>query len=378
MNQSEGFNVGRSAWRFAVVAALTLMAANAFAGQITLYERSGFRGQSLTTAIAIPDLERLPFNDVASSVVVTDGTWEACTEPYYRGRCAQLVPGTYRKLNGALIGAVVSVRQIGYDAELARVVINPDSPPVAVNAAPTVVISPGTAPVVITPHGSVVVTPGQAQVVAAPPAMSAVQVPFAGRMILYQHTGGVVRAVELTSNVDDLDVRQFDNSADAALVSGGIWRLCDGEGARGHCTDFSPGEYASLGALNGKVRSAYLIASVPDHFPMVAAAPAGRAVLYEFPNFGGARAVVEYGPAPDLDWVRFKNPAASLRIESGSWLVCSDLGYQGDCQVLDPGDYPMLTGLLRNGIASARQVWRPEYGSMGRIVAHDERRDSSS
>ena len=119
-------------------------------------------------------------------------------------------------------------------------------------------------------------------------------------MILYQHTGGVVRAVELTSNVDDLDVRHFDNSADAALVSGGVWRLCDGEGARGHCTDLSPGEYASLGALNGKVRSAYLIASVPDHLPMVAAAPAGRAVLYEFPNFGGARAVVEYGRARTL------------------------------------------------------------------------------
>jgi hypothetical protein len=376
VNRSKEFDVGRSAWKFAVVAALTLMAANAFAGQITLYERSGFQGQSLTTATALPDLQRLPFNDVASSVVVTDGTWEACTEPYYRGRCAQLVPGTYRKLSGALNGAVVSVRQIGYDAAPARVVINPDSSPVAVNAAPTVVINPSAAPVVITPGpGSVVVTPGQAQVVAAPPAMSAVQVPFAGRMILYEHTGGVVRALELTSSVDDLDVRHFDNGADAALVSAGIWRLCDGEGGRGHCTDFTPGQYASLGVLNGKVMSAYLVASVPDHLPVVAAVPGGRAVLYEFPNFGGARVVVENGPAPDLDWARFKNPAASLRIESGSWLVCSDLGYRGDCQVLDPGNYPVLTGLLGNGIASARQVWRPEYGSMGRIVAHDERRD---
>jgi hypothetical protein len=378
VKRSEEFNVGRSAWKFAVVAALTLMAANAFAGQITVYERSGFQGQSLTTTIALPDLERSPFNDVASSIVVTDGTWEACTEPYYRGRCAQLVPGTYRRLSGALSDVVMSVRQVGYDAEPARVVINPDSPPVAVNAAPTVVINPGAAPVVITPpSGSVVVTPGQAQVVAAPPVMSAVQVPLAGRVILYQHTGGgVVRAVELTSNADDLSARRFENSADAALVSGGIWRLCDGEGARGHCTDFSPGQYASLGALNGKVMSAYLIASGSDHVPVVAAVPAGRAVLYEYPNFGGGRLVVESGPAPDLDWARFKNPAASLRIESGSWLVCSDLGYQGECQVLDPGDYPVLTGSLGNGIASARQVWRPAYGSMGRVVAHDEQRDS--
>lgn len=378
MSQHEKLNVGRSASACAAIAALTLVAANAFAGQITLYERSGFQGQSLTTAIALPDLEQSPFSDVASSVVVSDGTWEACTEPYFRGRCAQLVPGTYRKLGGALNGPVVSVRQIGYEPEPTRVVISPDSTPVAVNPAPTpIVINPGSAPIVITPApGPVVVTPEQAQPVAAPPAMSAIHVPLAGRVILYQHTGGIVRAVELTSNVDDLDARHFDNSADAALVSGGIWRLCDGEGARGHCTDFSPGQYASLGALNGKVRSAYLVGSVPDRLPVVAAAPAGRAVLYELPNFGGSRAVVEYGPAPDLDWARFKNPAASLRIESGSWLVCSDLGYQGDCQVLDPGDYPVLTGLLGKGIASARQVWRPEYASLGRVVAHDERHES--
>ena len=190
------------------------------------------------------------------------------------------MPGTYRKLSGALNGAVLSVRQIGYDAEPARVVINPDSPPVAVDAAPTVVINPGAAPVVISPaSGSVVVTPGQTEVVAAPPAMSATPVPFAGRMIVYEHTGGVVRAVELTSSVDALDVRHFDNSADAALVSAGIWRLCDGEGGRGHCTDFSPGQYASLGTLNGKVMSAYLIAPVPDHLPAVAAVRRTRRTL---------------------------------------------------------------------------------------------------
>src|ERR1700675_2351694 len=92
----------------------------------------------------------------------------------------------------------------------------------------------------------------------------------------------------------------------------------------GQCTDFSPGQYASLGALDATVRSAYLMASVPDHVATVAAVPAGRAVLYGLPNFGGSRAVVDYGPAPDFHWARFKTPSSSLRIESGSWLVCSD------------------------------------------------------
>ena len=359
--------MGRITWRLGVAGSLALVAASAFAGQITLYERSGLQGQNLTTTIALPDLERSAFSDLASSVVVSDGTWEACTEPYFRGRCAQLAPGTYRRLVAELQGPVASVRQIDSAPEPARVFVAPDSLPIAATgtAAP-IVINPGAAPVVINP------APGQPAPIAVAPVVPN-EAPAAARIVLYQHMGRVVRAVELTTNVDDLDARHFDNSADAALVSGATWRLCDGEGGRGRCTDFSPGQYVSLGTLDGKVRSAYLVPTGPDRVAAAVTAPAGRAVLYEFPNFGGAWAAVENGPAPDLDWARFKNPASSLRIESGSWLVCSQIGYQGDCQVLDPGEYPVLTGSLSHGIASARRVWRPEYGSLAPALTRDAR-----
>ena len=105
-----------------------------------------------------------------------------------------------------------------------------------------------------------------------------------------------------------------------------------------------------------------MIAPVEEHVVTVVAVPPGRAVVYEYANFGGPSAVIEYGRAPDMDWTYFRHPAASVRIESGSWLVCSDIGYQGECRVLDPGDYPHGAG-LSHGIASARQVWRPQYGS---------------
>lgn len=356
--------MGTNRWsrvKFAVAGALTLAAASAFAGQITLYERPAFQGQSMTTTIALPSLERSTFNDVASSIVVRDGTWEACTETNFRGRCAQLVPGSYSRLSRDLNGLIASVRQVSYEPAPARIVISPDTAPVVASTATVpVVINPDAAPVVINPAPAPVVVSEPQQVVVAP---VAVPVPAGARVTLYQHTGHLIRAVELTSNVDDLDVRHFDDSADAALVSGGIWRLCDGERGRGYCTEFPPGHYDSLGALDGKVKSAYLIAPVPERVANVAVVPPGRAVLYQFANFGGPSAVVEYGRAPDLDWAHFKTPASSARIESGSWLVCSQIGYQGECQVLEPGDYPVLSG-LGQGIASARQVWRPEYGSL--------------
>jgi hypothetical protein len=89
---------------------------------------------------------------------------------------------------------------------------------------------------------------------------------------------------------------------------------------------------------------------------VVAVAPRspGRAILYQFPNFGGPAAVVEYGRMPDLDWANFRSPAASLRIESGNWVACTEMGYRGECRVLGPGDYPALTGALGRGISSLR------------------------
>ena len=347
----------RKGWKLqmAVAGALSLVAATALAGQVTLYERPAFQGQSATTTVALPNLARSYFNDGASSIVVGDGTWEACTEPYFRGRCAQLVPGSYSRLSGELNSLVASVRQIDYQPASTRVVVVPD--------VTTVATSPVTAPVVINPApATVLVNPEPRQVIVTAPVTSAVPIPTGARITLYQHDGHLIRAVELTSSADQLDSRNFKDTADAALVSGGVWRLCDRERGRGSCFDYSPGRYEDLGDLRAKVRSAYVIAPVEERVATVVAVPPGRAVVYEYANFGGPSAVIEYGRAPDMDWTYFRHPAASLRIESGSWLVCSDIGYQGECRVLDPGDYPHGAG-LSHGIASARQVWRPQYGS---------------
>jgi hypothetical protein len=39
-------------------------------------------------------------------------------------------------------------------------------------------------------------------------------------------------------------------------------------------------------------------------------------------------------------------------------VACSDMGYQGECLILEPGDYPVLTGILDRGISSMHQGWR--------------------
>jgi len=224
----------RSRYSTSIIAsALALAVTSAFAGEIRLYERPDFQGRSLVTYDRIAAVERQGLGDTASSVVVADGTWEVCTDDNFRGRCTQLLPGSYAGLDISLNGRIASVRQVGF-AEPPRRIVTVPQPYVA----PLPIVEP----------------------------------------------------------------------------------------------------------------------------PLVT----GRAVLFEDPNFGGARAVFDRGVANDMDWAHFTNPthrATSMRIESGTFVVCTDIAFQGECRVLGPGAYPQLPGPLVTGIASARQVWAPEYGA---------------
>ena len=231
----------RSRYSKSIVAgALALAATGAYAGQITLYERPDFQGRYVVANEGIAAVGQQAMGRSASSIVVADGTWEVCTDAYFRGRCTQLVPGNYPGIDVTLNGRIASVRQVGFV----------DPPRVAVVTQPYV--NPVPQPYVNPP------------------------------------------------------------------------------------TVFVP--------------------------PLVT----GRAILFEDPNFGGARAVLDRGEANDMEWAHFTNPthrATSIRVEGGPFLVCSDLAFQGECRVLSPGEYGQLPGTLAGGIASARQVSAPEYGA---------------
>jgi hypothetical protein len=223
----------RSRYSKSIVAgALALAVTSAYAGQVTLYERPDFQGHYLVANEGIAAVGRQALGNTASSIVVVDGTWEVCTDAYFRGRCTQLMPGNYPGIDVTLNGRIASVREVG---------------------------------------------------LADPPRVALVPEPYVNPP-----------------------------------------------------TVFEP--------------------------PLVT----GRAILYEDPNFGGARAVLDRGEANDMEWAHFTNPArraTSIRIEGAPFLVCTDLAFQGECRVLRPGEYGQLPGTLAGGIASARQVWSPTYGS---------------
>ena len=95
----------------AAAAVLATLTHTAFAGELTLFADSDFRGARVTVQSDVRDLRQLNFNDRVSSVVVRSGTWELCQDSNFGGRCAQFGPGEYRTLPD-FNDAVSSLREV--------------------------------------------------------------------------------------------------------------------------------------------------------------------------------------------------------------------------------------------------------------------------
>jgi hypothetical protein len=95
----------------AAAAVLATFTHAAFAGELTLFSDSNFRGQRVTIDRDAASLGDVNFNDRASSAVIRSGTWLLCEHANFGGRCQEFGPGEYRELPG-FNDAVSSARQL--------------------------------------------------------------------------------------------------------------------------------------------------------------------------------------------------------------------------------------------------------------------------
>ena len=81
--------------------------------QITLYSRENFDGRAVTVDRTIGDLDRIDFDQRASSAIVQGGSWEICDDVRFGGRCLILRPGQYPSLAAAgMDNRISSVRRV--------------------------------------------------------------------------------------------------------------------------------------------------------------------------------------------------------------------------------------------------------------------------
>ena len=95
------------------VGVAAMMAAGIAAAQVTFYAGPAFRGPAVTVDREVRNMERVGFNDRASSAVVERGRWEVCEHARFEGNCVVLRRGSYDSLESMGLGnSISSVRPI--------------------------------------------------------------------------------------------------------------------------------------------------------------------------------------------------------------------------------------------------------------------------
>jgi hypothetical protein len=296
--------------RFAVLGAVLAGASAAAAQDILFFEQPDFNGRRFGANQSISNLADQGFNDRASSVVVRQGTWQLCSDAYFRGRCVTLQPGEYRNLSQiGLSNEVSSARELG--------IVGPGPGP-----------GPG-------PGGPAAVT-------------------------IYADYGFRGPAMDINGPVGNLGRTEFNDRARSMVVHAGTWEICRDDGFRGGCETFGPGRHANLGPLAGEGSSIRPIGGPGGPggggYPGDGWGSGARVILYQQPGFGGRRIAVTQDFMPNFASTGFNDRASSLRVERGYWMFCSDADFRGTCRTFGPGDYPNLPAGLNNQISSGRRI----------------------
>jgi hypothetical protein len=90
------------------------------------------------------------------------------------------------------------------------------------------------------------------------------------------------------------------------------------------------------------------------------AAGAAEMRVFKQPNFSGDGLVI-HGNAANLADANFQDQISSIEVRSGSWQLCTQPNFRGDCVVIGRGDYPSLEQVLNHRIESVRQL--PRYAA---------------
>lgn len=186
--------------------------------EIVLYGKQGFQGKRIVLRNDIPNFENIGFNDRASSIRVVHGTWEFCTDAFFRGNCRVLGPGEYPDLGGQ-DNRISSARLV---AEGRR----------------------GWGQ-----GGGAWTAPGRE--------WSSVG---HGDVHLFHGQGFNGFLANLDAEVPNFQPLGFNDKVGSLIVRRGVWEFCTDAGFRGSCRTFTPGEYPDLGGHQNKYSSARPIA----------------------------------------------------------------------------------------------------------------------
>ena len=223
-----------------ITVAAALLAAGAAQAQVVIYKQPNFTGAALTLTKDDENLTNEGFLDQASSLVISSGRWEFCSQPKFAGDCRVLEAGQYATLPQVLNHRIESVRQVGGAKLAANDPRDPDRR--SMDGRRDGERRDGSYrdgdryadgrrdgrrdgrwrrdP------GSIEVFGGQS---------------FRGRGMLLER--------------DTADLGEFDARVSSVIVHEGVWEVCTGMDYAGTCVVLEPGRYSTLGRMDNRVAS---------------------------------------------------------------------------------------------------------------------------
>ena len=169
-------------------------------GQVTYYEREGFRGRSFSSSGDVGNVSRQGWRDRASSLVITGAPYQVCGESGYAGNCFVLRPGRYTSMSAmGLNDGAASVRGItaATQADNDRRLPN--------NLRPEITF--------------------------------------------YEQENFSGRSFTTNQELGSFDRADFNDRASSVVVVGGPWEACEDARFGGRCMILRPGRYPSFASM---------------------------------------------------------------------------------------------------------------------------------
>ncbi|MBW3500579.1 MULTISPECIES: beta/gamma crystallin family protein [unclassified Janthinobacterium] len=198
----------------------------------------------------------------------------------------------------------------------------------------------------------------------------------AGELTLYSRDDYHGRSQTVRDAVADLEDVRFNDTTQSIRVRSGRWEACEEADFRGACFLLEAGEYPSLDDRANKITSLREVRGGWDGHPgrgrdrgrdrdgrwererehghLPGRSLGGELTFYTRDDFAGRSLSVRNASA-DLRERDFNDTVQSVRVRSGYWEVCEDVGFRGRCRTLEPGEYASLER-MSNRISSVREV----------------------
>ncbi|MBE3026318.1 hypothetical protein GQ37_009815 [Janthinobacterium sp. BJB1] len=202
----------------------------------------------------------------------------------------------------------------------------------------------------------------------------------AGELTLYSRDDYHGRSQTVRDAVADLETLRFNDTTQSIRVRSGRWEACEEADFRGACFLLDAGEYPSLDGRANKITSLREVRGGWDRGRdrdwerdrdhdrdwdgrrdhdrergrLPGRALGGELTFYTRDDFAGRSLTVRNSSA-DLRERDFNDTVQSVRVRSGYWEVCEDVGFRGRCRTLEPGEYASLER-MSNRISSVREV----------------------